>query len=429
MFGQSDTLEQNTKKGWKFGGALPAIAYDSDIGFKYGALGYVYDWGDGTYYPDYKRSIYAEWSRTTKGSGINRIQFDDRAFFGTNLRFFTDLGYFIEQSLDFYGFNGYQSIFHSSYSDVESPDYLSRMFYRMDRRELRGIFDLQIPIIGNKLRAYTGVNISNMKIGSVDIDKLNKGKDPEDMLPSVDSVPGLYENYVKWGIIDPSEANGGFSTIFKGGIIYDTRNNEALPTKGIWSEAVIIGSPGFGGTNSFLQLTATHRQYFSIIQNKLSFAYRLVYQAKLAGEIPFYLMPYYSNTKEIRDGIGSSKTVRGILRNKVVANSAVFGNIEIRWRVWNTKIGNSDFYIALSGFADATRVITPYDGNLSGVPADMMPIYFNQTDSAISDIHLSYGGGIRFALNENFIVAVDYGLANNPQDGKSGMYIGLGWLF
>jgi len=425
---QNDTIK-DAPTGWKFGGALPAISYDSDVGFRYGVLGYVFDWGDGSSYPDYEKSIYAEWSRTTKGSGINRIQFDDRAFFNTKLRFFTDLAYLIEQSLDFYGYNGYEAIYNHNYEVTDDEDYLSRMFYRLDRRELKGIFDVQVPVVDDKFRVYAGINLSNMTIGSVDVDKLNKNKDPEDLLPNQDTLPGLYENYINWGIIDADEANGGFTTVFKTGVILDTRDNEAWSTKGVWSEAILFGSPGFGGTSPFLQLSVTHRQYFTIIPKRLSFAGRLVYQGTLAGEVPFYLRPYYFNTKEVRDGIGGAKTVRGVLRNKVVANSLVFGNMEFRWRVINTKVLKQDFYIALSGFVDATSVITPYNINLSNVPVDLVNVYFNNNEADLHKLHLGYGGGIRFGLNENFIVAVDYGLANDPQDGLTGMYIGLGWLF
>ena len=43
--------------------------------------------------------------------------------------------------------------------------------------------------------------------------------------------------------------------------------------------------------------------------------------------------------------------------------------------------------------------------------------------------HTSVGAGLRIAMNENFVIAVDYGRALNEQDGKSGMYIGLNYLF
>ena len=46
-------------------GGVPAIAYDSDIGFKYGALVNLYHYGDGSNYPNYDHSLYMEWSRQT----------------------------------------------------------------------------------------------------------------------------------------------------------------------------------------------------------------------------------------------------------------------------------------------------------------------------------------------------------------------------
>ncbi len=424
VFAQNDTTKKTVPTGWKFGGAVPAISYDSDVGFRYGALGYVYDWDDGSTYPDYVRSIYAEWSRTTKGSGVNRIQYDDRALFGSNIRLFADMAYLLEQSLDFYGFNGYQAIYNPDF--VEDS---SRIYYRVDRRDLRGILDFQFPIIDNKLRAYTGVNISNMKMGSINVDKLNKGKDPKDFLPKQDTMPGLYENYVNWKVIDPSEKDGGFTTVFKGGLIYDTRDNEAWSTKGMWTEAILYGSPGFGGTKPFLSASVTHRQFFTIIPKKLTTAYRIVYQGVLAGDMPYYLRPYYFNTKEMRDGIGGSKTVRGILRNKVCGKSILLGNFELRYRLLNTVILKQNFYVALSAFVDGTSVLEPYDLNLTDVPSDKVNLYFNQDKSIMRKPHIGYGGGLRIGVNENFILAVEYGLTPDKQDGKSGFYIAMGWLF
>src|SRR5512133_3311614 len=67
--------KEKVKTGWSFG-AIPVVAYDSDIGFKYGGLVNFYDYGDGSRYPKYDQSIYLEWSRTTKGSGINQLTYD-----------------------------------------------------------------------------------------------------------------------------------------------------------------------------------------------------------------------------------------------------------------------------------------------------------------------------------------------------------------
>ena len=44
-------------------------------------------------------------------------------------------------------------------------------------------------------------------------------------------------------------------------------------------------------------------------------------------------------------------------------------------------------------------------------------------------LHLGYGAGIHFALNENFVVAFDRGYAANIRDGDKGLYIGLNFLY
>jgi hypothetical protein len=44
-------------------------------------------------------------------------------------------------------------------------------------------------------------------------------------------------------------------------------------------------------------------------------------------------------------------------------------------------------------------------------------------------MHISAGGGLRIAMNENFIIAVDLGKAFKEQDGGMGFYMGLNYLF
>ncbi len=45
--------EEITKSGWSFG-LLPAFYYNSDLGFSGGVLAQVFDYGDGTVYPNYR---------------------------------------------------------------------------------------------------------------------------------------------------------------------------------------------------------------------------------------------------------------------------------------------------------------------------------------------------------------------------------------
>jgi hypothetical protein len=205
--------KEKTKSGFSFG-AVPAVAYDSDLGFRYGALANFYDYGDGTIYPFYKHSLYVEWSHTTKGSDLKQIKYDSE-YLIPGIRLTADARLETEQAMDFYGFNGYQTAFNPDFMTVGTPEYISRMFYRMDRKNLRLRANFQGKIIGRKLRWFAGASYYNLKMDSVNIDKLNKGKEGDKVLPNVD---GLYDLFVKQGVIPAKQAKGSSVLSFAAGI-------------------------------------------------------------------------------------------------------------------------------------------------------------------------------------------------------------------
>lgn len=417
--------DEVVKTGWTFG-ALPAVSYNSDLGFQYGALVNLFYFGDGTTYPKYMHSLYGEVSRYTKGSGINRF-FYDSEYLIPNIRVTADISYLTEKALDFYGFNGYEAVYNPQWEDDTHPDYRSRMFYRHDRSMFRTMVDFQGAISGGPFRWVAGFGILHNSIGSVDIDRLNKGQDEENKLPSIDEMPGLYERYVDWGFIPENEKDGGWTNNLKLGLVYDTRDFEPHPMNGMWSEVVLFAAPDFFGNGdfSFAKLSATHRQYFTLVSDRLSFAYRVNYQGTIAGKAPFFIQPYminsFSNTSNT-DGLGGSKTIRGVLRNRVVGDSFLYGNLELRWKFFSTVIFNQDLYLALNPFFDAGRVLTPIEIPSGMVPSDYLS---GEEDS----FHLTAGAGLKIVLNRNFIVSADYGKALDDRDGNGGLYIGLNFLF
>jgi hypothetical protein len=420
-----DSLKkEKSKHGWTFG-ALPVVSFDSDIGFQYGALVNLYKY-DSTRYPGYDHSIYAEWSQTTKGSGVMRLAYDTKHLI-KGVRLTADLSYLTEKGINFYGFNGYEVAYHPEWEDDQNPDYVSRLFYRHERKIFHFQLDFQGKLAGKHLLWYGGINLFNFKINPVDVDKLNKGKPDDKLLPDT----SIYVNYINWGLIAPDEKDGGNANYISGGIVFDSRDNEPNPMKGIWSEIVLRGAPSFLGNGDYdhLKLSITHRQYFTIIKRDLSFAYRLGYQTTLAGKAPFYAEPlmmfsYYRGA--LPQGIGGGKTLRGILRNRIVGKSLFYGNFEFRWKFIHTRFLKQNLYIALNAFMDTGRSLGKYEIDKSGVPEDQLTNYFDQESDSF---HTSLGGGIRFALNQNFIVAIDYGKAFDKRDGTSGLYIGLNYLF
>jgi outer membrane protein assembly factor BamA len=410
------------KTGWTFG-ALPAVSYNTDLGLQYGGLVNLYYFGDGSSYPRYMHSIYAEISRYTKGSGVNRL-FYDTEYLIPGIRVTADLSYFTEKALDFYGFNGYNAFYNAILEDDTHNDYISRMFFRHERNMFRFTLDFQGKLSGRELRWIGGIGLLNNSISSVDIDALNKGQDEDNLLPPVD---GLYDKYVEWGVISQGEKDGGNAHHLKLGVIYDTRDNEPNPMKGVWSEAVVFAAPGFLGNGDFAysRISLTHRQYFTLIENDLSFAYRLNYQGTLGGSVPFYMLPYMVNSFSLSsnvDGLGGSKTVRGVLRNRIVGDGMVFGNFEMRWKFYRTVLFNQNIYLALNGFMDAGRVVS----NKKIPEESVLGNFYNPGEEAL---HISLGGGFRIAMNENFIIAVDYGKPLDIRDGDGGLYIGLNYLF
>lgn len=426
LFSSISLLAQSEKTitGWSFGG-VPAIAYNSDTGFTYGIIVNTYNYGDGSTYPEYLYSIYTEWSRTTKGSGINKLFFDSKYLLPAGIRLTGELSYLTEQALPFYGFNGYGSEYDPAFeiSDDEHDDYdaalyRTRVFYRHERNITKITADFQKQVLGDNLRGVVGFGFLNFKIGTVDIDKLNEGKDEADKLPDTAS---LYDEFVTKGWIPDDQKEGGLNNYLKFGLVYDTRDNEPNPMSGIWTEALLTQAAGFMGSDfSYTTLTMTHRQYFTLIPKNLSLTYRLGYQGVVAGDAPFFALPFYQSSYKVEEGLGGSKSLRGIMKNRVVGNAVGFGNLELRWKFLRTVVFNQNLYLALNAFVDGGTVLTPYsnaayDPDTIGGPEEKL--------------HLSYGGGFRIALNENFIIAVDYGLAADKQDGSSGLYIGLGYLY
>jgi len=423
-FGQAgDSTKRHTekiKKGWNFG-ALPSVAFDSDLGFQYGVLTNIYNYGDGSSYPKYRHSIYLEWARTTKGTGKNQLLYDSE-YLIPHIRLTAEASYLTDKALDFYGFNGYNSFYNPDLATQGTPDYISKMYYRLERKMTRIKFDFQGNITDKKLRWLIGYTMFNVKIKSVDIAALNKGRNQNDLLPDTSL---LYDKYIDWGIIPQNQKNGGTTNLLKFGLVYDTRDNEPNPMIGMWTEALVLVSPSFLGNQfTYSKIVINHRQYFTLHKDVLNLAFRVSYQDKIGGKMPFYMLPFIFSSNQIRDGLGGAKTLRGIARNRVMGEGVVFGNLEMRWKFFRREIFNQNFYLALAPFIDVGRVTRKYDFQTNDPEA---AAYLKL--GSPEKFHKSFGLGFYGAMNQNFVAAINYGMSMDKNDGTNGLYIGLDFLF
>lgn len=411
-------------------GFLPAVGFDSDLGFKYGLLASVYFFDDWKYYPKYYWNVNYEFNQTTKGSGTQQLFIDYNHLKGKkNWRFFADFSYLTEDALDFYGLNGAASVFDENLSDPDNSKYVSRMFYRVKRELFRATADFRFPL-SKKIWIQGGLHLYDFHLGNVDLKKLNKGKDGNDFLPDTVS---LFDYYVSNGLIKKEESDGGIVSGLKAGFLYDTRSKEQNPDKGVFAELMFFANPAFSWVESpFFRITVTFRQYISLIRKKLTFAYRLAWQDALDSQAPFYFSTYITqsySSNTILEGLGGSKTIRGTLRNRMMGDGFFYSNFEWRYTFYQKRMGKQNVSLVINPFADIGLVTDFYRSGDSG------NIMFSQFDNLYESgkkkdcIHGGLGLGFHFCLNDNFILSFDYGRSLKKQDGKSGFYISTGFLF
>lgn len=404
-----------TKTGFGFG-ALPAVSFDSDLGFQYGAIVNLFDYGDGSKFPKYDHSLYMEWSRYTKGTGINRIMYDTEKLI-PGIRATVDVTYFTDQMLPFYGFNGYQSEYEPLLDEK------GLYFYRHERNMFRAKADFQGNFADSDFGWVGGYTFYNFAIDTVDIDKLE-----------MDYVAGgsLYERYVDRGLISNEEASGGSINYLKLGVKYDSRDQRAFPSKGIWTEAVVQSAPGFINRMPHSKFALIHRQYFSLMKDMV-LAYRLTYQATIGdNKVPYYAQPLLITsflTAAENQGLGGKRSLRGVLRNRVVGDDIAFGNVEFRYKFLKFEAFKQSFYLGTNIFFDSGIILKPieiegYDTMSPAVKSELM-----LKDYEAGKFHSSAGIGLKIGWNENFVISVDYGKAFDAQDGDTGMYINLNYLF
>lgn len=421
-------------------GPLPVVAYDADRGFQFGGLLNLYNFGDGSTYPNPKSTWYFEASAYTKEGSIGSykliVNYDNTTII-PGVRMSICTGYYKDAALDFYGFNGYQSNYDM---DLLKPTFqftdkklqnkfdtdgkMPKGFYRFGRDLVKAKIDFTGEIINN-FYWEAGYNLMWTKTSSFKPDGY-----------SVMGGTTLFDLYKAWGIIPESEAGGGLSSALRFGLMYDSRNVENNPTKGIWAEAHFIASPHWLGTTKgqdYYKFNATFRQYVPIVENHLTLAYRAAYQGFL-GNAPWYMMPFYTNMgpKADNDGIGGYRTVRGLMLNRVQGLHTGFYNVELRWKFVDFKLWKQNIAFALSAFSDGAHVFKGYDMSLrpaSWATATDLALYDEFIFDRKDGFHGSAGAGLRFIMNQNFIVAFEYAMPFNRQDGNGSFYINTGFLF
>lgn len=363
-------------------GGLPAINFDSDEGFGYGALVHMYEYGEGGMAP-YVWTLQPTVFLTTQGRRDLYAFFDSPHLLPDGWRIGGFLGYERQIASPYYGV-GNETVYDEELDRDDGPN---PYFYRFGRTRSSGRVTLQRSVPGLPIRVLVGGGVER-----TDVDPVPK-----------DSGTTLFET--EYG----GEPTRVWSNFIRGGLVWDTRDRESWTTSGTWTEALVWWvDDALGADYSALRWTVTDRRYLRL-GRRLVFAHRIAVQS-VGEEAPVQELFRLQTSFRQQEGLGGSKTVRGVLRNRFVGRSMFVWNAELRWRAAEFRLVGRDFHSVLSVYLDQGRVWS------DGV----------RPDEILSDLHRGYGGGVRVGMGENFVVALDGG--TSAETGLQ-IYIGLGYLY
>ena len=457
--------EKEMKTGWSLG-ILPTATFSVDNGFQAGAFGDIYYYGDGSTYPDPLHKISWEASYFTKSQRQRYYLAYDSKYLIPGMRVNVSLTYVKDPLYSFWGFNGPAAV-QDYYLWSNRYTTANLNYYGMSRDMFRALANVQGRITDH-LNWAAGVNFWNWKLGDMrDTGVAVDGKN-EKNVTYYDTNLTLFKKYQEMGAIHADEAQGGTALEINAGFVYDTRDIEAAPNRGIWAEAYLNGNVL---NHQYLKACVYFRHYIDIPIHLPAgdpvFAYRLAWQQTILGETPFYMIqniPLLVQRNMISEGFGSNGTIRGLRENRILTEGMAWANTELRVKLVNFKMFNQYFYLAVNPFFDAgiitkpyrtdalnevkydTRLITDVDysgytdylqmdhdwsvykmfwwGDKKGEykPKDPDPetlADFNKTHGAgydakiydpshIHDVVYSAGIGLKLAMNQNFIISAEY---------------------
>ena len=380
------------------GNLVPILAFDNDNGFRFGGTINIYR---------IKRSeINAERRPFTdnlflRGFHSTKKNFQSVVLLESNTlirksKCFIELSASKDDSFEFFGINGYQSLYNEQLIDPEHPNFISKQFFKHKKEFYKFRFDHQQFLRSPYFRLLNGLSILYTKT-------------------DFDSSQLIYDYTAK----NLLKSGNGFLQ-YNLGLVAENRNNQFYCTKGYWHEAMLIGSTDLSKQH-FIKSILTFRNYIPVKSRKTILMSRLSFQNKLYGETPYELLSQYFDSRLTSDGIGGIFTLRGKPRNRMLADGFILSNLELKRSILQRPMRSNVVSLELSFFIDQffiTQEIKIKDKAL-------VPFY----DNSGSRYAATCGIGGYIVLNESSAITFNYGfpILKNEHGGR--LYIGAGFMF
>lgn len=203
--------------------------------------------------------------------------------------------------------------------------------------------------------------------------------------------------------------DGGWISLVQGALIYDTRDLEPDPSRGMYAEATTeLSDPVIGSGYSFAKVMVQGKFF-----RKLPVGPRTIAAARVAvgnifgNKAPFFEFQDQWSPDGSINALGGRQSLRGYRANRFLARSLAFANLEVRARLGETRLLKQRFSLTAVPFFDVGTVRNDWK------------------DLNLTQWKYSWGGGLRIGWNQSTILSFDYGLS--PEDRL--FFFGIGQIF
>ena len=385
---------QDTRYGW---GGLPAVNYNSDEGFGFGAVGSIYRYNGET--NPYKWALTLQAFATTRGIHAHQVEFDGLELAGKGLRVNGRIRFESTRTDNYCGLGpkvpcdqaeaealaDQLGLVDDDRTEFTQRYYLNRFVYP------HAWVNVRYPLTEMPHRVEV---LGGLRFGW--------------RIPGDFKNEGPFENsrYEQ----DFPDGEPGPVSVLQMGLMVDNRDFEPAPTKGYWAEFSLRGSAPFLGSGwTFGGFNATFRGYVSLIPDgRLVLADRVVIDG-MVGNAPSseYATPGGSQYYSL---LGGEHSLRGVRLRRLRGPWTLLNQMELRWRVVGWRALNTDTDLVLLGFMDVGHVAV------------------QASDFSRHPPVLGQGAGVRLSFDKTFIVRVDVGFSA-IENWSPGVYIGLKNLF
>lgn len=340
---------------------FPSASFQSGRGIKYGGRVHFIQYGQGLRKP-YNWNLSLDASNTTEDQLESTIFMDMPGAIGKSSRFDFLFQYSRLLRDDYRGI-GNDNEYDPDLTDEGSANFLNSKYNNLDHRWIAFISNIHFPL-GKKLKGLSGIGLYSRSIKT-------------------------YQNPNKLTDDNPVGIDGGFTNYLRLGVIYDTRDEESVPTKGVWFDALVeMSSFLLKSDYDFMRLTFTDRRYYTF-QNRFTYAQRLLFEI-MPDQPPFYEMSILGNSFRRQEGLGGAYSLRGVPRFLFIGPHKMLANFEMRYKATQKTILKQPLTLYIHLFSDVGRVWI--DHNLD-----------------LSDFHFTQGFGIHVKWKKDFIGALDIG--------------------